>query len=966
VTGADSTVATTAGTASPDGGSNVRTRLVYDADGHNVGSYSARAFRTSTSSPDPRFLTRTDIDADGRATASYAPRFDTADPAFTDATGTPTADCPTGVTPAAVPVPSSMPALPGYPGTVGVCVVRTGYDPDGQPVTTTMATAGGAQPGQTPRQTTSTYTDDHLLAGTTGPSPTGSGTAATSTTYDAVGNPLTVTDPLGHATSTAYTADHLPATVTGQSYPQTNTDGSTTTVTHVTNTSYDAAGKPVTVTDALGQVAKTAYTADGLTASSTNTGGGITSYSYDATGNTTKVFSPSATAKDPTNPGGVATENTYTADNLLATTLAPPTVDSTNATVRHQVVWAYDQGGLKTTATHNALDANGNIAARDGLGGSQQFSYYPDGRLHTELGRGNTASTPESITTTYTPDGQTLTAADSTGNGSTVTSSYYLDDLVRSVDDGHGGVTSTGYDGNGQTLTETQTSPNAPTQTSRYTYDDADLPTRQSTDSVAPSMTTPWTWTYDAAARTVTSTTPEGQTTTSDYNNDNSLKTQTSVRGSTAVSTWKYAYDNLSRQLSANSTQLQPDNTMGAQPESFGYDTTGRLVSNTDAQGTHTSTYDADGNRLTHTSPGQTGTTKATTSYNADDSIRTYNSGATGEQTANSYYGASGVLATDGCTTYAFDGFDRMTGSTANTTSTACVTPTTRTNSNYTYDALDRQRSDTQTTAATGTNATTTTMSYRGQDSGVISETTDSAASRRYTLDPAGGHTAMTWTTGTAAQPQTNNQYLGTDGKGNVTEITGSTTAPGSTSGVACATRQDPWGKTNGSTTGNSATPCPTSAAVNTPTTSNDIYYQGQRRDTGTGDYQLGTRTYDPSKAAFLSPDTYRNADPTKDLALGTDPLTANRYNYVNGDPVNVSDPSGHGGTCDRTCGPGDIRGGGQTSTSVQAQAEANAQAALEQARRDLYARYLYEATPPQGLPNIVTVQQVVGSGSQG
>ena len=177
VTGADNLIAASAGTASTDGGSNIRTRAVYDADGHTVATYSPRAFTASVTSPDPRFLSRTDVDPDGRPAASYAPRYDTADPAYTDPTGTPTTDCPTGASPAAVTVPASMPAVPGYPGTVGVCITRTGYDPDGQPVVRTMPTAGGVQPGQTSKQMTTAYTDDHLVASTSGPSPTGTGTA---------------------------------------------------------------------------------------------------------------------------------------------------------------------------------------------------------------------------------------------------------------------------------------------------------------------------------------------------------------------------------------------------------------------------------------------------------------------------------------------------------------------------------------------------------------------------------------------------------------------------------------------------------------------------------------------------------------------------------------------------------------------------------------------------------------------
>jgi len=140
--------------------------------------------------------------------------------------------------------------------------------------------------------------------------------------------------------------------------------------------------------------------------------------------------------------------------------------------------------------------------------------------------------------------------------------------------------------------------------------------------------------------------------------------------------------------------------------------------------------------------------------------------------------------------------------------------------------------------------------------------------------------------------------------------------AGGGTSGVACATRLNPWGQplsktptgpgtSTGTGVGASPSPCQSSGTDGTPSTTNVAYYRGNRRDNGTGDYQLGSRTYDPGKAAFLSPDTYRNADPTKDLALGTDPLTANRYNYVNGDPVNLTDPNGHR-TCDtpKDCRP--------------------------------------------------------------
>ncbi|MFJ9317330.1 RHS repeat-associated core domain-containing protein [Pimelobacter simplex] len=77
-------------------------------------------------------------------------------------------------------------------------------------------------------------------------------------------------------------------------------------------------------------------------------------------------------------------------------------------------------------------------------------------------------------------------------------------------------------------------------------------------------------------------------------------------------------------------------------------------------------------------------------------------------------------------------------------------------------------------------------------------------------------------------------------------------------------------------------------------TTGNSQWYRGMTRDGSTGTYQMGTRTYDPKTGAFTAPDAYRVSSPSTDLSVGTDPLTANTYTYVNGNPLNYSDPDGH------------------------------------------------------------------------
>ena len=72
---------------------------------------------------------------------------------------------------------------------------------------------------------------------------------------------------------------------------------------------------------------------------------------------------------------------------------------------------------------------------------------------------------------------------------------------------------------------------------------------------------------------------------------------------------------------------------------------------------------------------------------------------------------------------------------------------------------------------------------------------------------------------------------------------------------------------------------------TSTDTTGNPFAYNGEARDDTGLDY-LRARYYDSQGGTFLTEDSYLGED--------TDPLSQNRYSYVQNNPVNYTDPSGH------------------------------------------------------------------------
>ncbi len=330
----------------------------------------------------------------------------------------------------------------------------------------------------------------------------GSVMRSSSWTYDSFGRVLTATDPLNHTTTNSYYANNSSqGNNRGMLYSVTNAAGHTTTI-----TSYNAFGQPLSITDANGLVTTMGYDArQRLTARVA--GGETTSYNYDGVGQLTKVTMPDNSYLNYTYDGahrlvqiqdGLGNRVVYTLDNSGNRT-QEDYIDPANALsrTRGRVFDALnrlqkDIGGAtpSTQITQYGYDSNGNqntttdplnrvttqsydalnrlLQVVDPFNGSAaptKYEYDVQDNLTKVTDPKTLATTyvyngfneltsqvsPDTGTTgfTYDPAGNMLTKTDARG----VTSAYTYDALNR--------VTTIGYPAYGGDAAETVT----------YTYD---------------------------------------------------------------------------------------------------------------------------------------------------------------------------------------------------------------------------------------------------------------------------------------------------------------------------------------------------------------------------------------------------------------------------------------------------------------------------------------------------------------
>jgi len=438
----------------------------------------------------------------------------------------------------------------GYSGTLltGITTAagRTwsvGYDGAGRVSGITSPVAGTAgQPGYTPAYTTGySYSPGRTVVvqgmGT-------SGALTTTYTLDGQGQPLTVTDGLGHSSGASYDVDHDVLTRTDANGTQT-----TNAYQYVGPNGYSGASG---ISGTVGQVVEEDQPAiqpyvpgNGLTVTPTIT------HTYDPTTHdliATKL------------PEGGLTTYTYDGHHSVVGT-AEQTTCAGCATTWQGTIDSYDAYGERTSTT----DGRGVSVTNGAVAPNGQASAYTSHMGYDAQGDLTSASTPP-ITTT-------LNGVTTTASAVTTSDTYDGDGNRQTMVSANGNTTTYGYDHLGRQTTTT-----------------LPLITLYNNTSVQPVQTTG----YDADGNVVRTTTGNGDTTTSSYDPLGRLVAQTNPVSGTTVTTY-------------TASELTATQDPQGHVTAYGYDAAGRSIQTTNpATGTEQTAYDAAGNTVAMTTTDRT------------------------------------------------------------------------------------------------------------------------------------------------------------------------------------------------------------------------------------------------------------------------------------------------------------------------------------------------------------------------
>jgi RHS repeat-associated protein len=734
------------------------------------------------------------------------------------------------------------------------------------------------QAANTPLAETTTYTYDPATMGVAAiTNPNGEVSTAA---YDAEGNLLTATDPVGNKRIYTYNSFTEPLTVQ-------DTLGITTTNTYdsngnllttsrplvgsgtnqVTTYTYGDASHPgdlTAETDPTNRTSIFTYDTYGDRNSSTDPLGNKATYVFDSLARMTSSVSPLGNVTSG-NPAAYTTSYTYNAARQPLTVTDP---------LSHQIVNQYDLAGhlIKTT------DANGNVTI---------YSYDLDGRP-TSSTAGYGAAQATTSTTTYDAQGHVLTQVD--GLNHTLVS-YTYDALNREATSADGMTRTTYFYYDASNRMTSMVNPLG--QTTSDTYDSGG---RLTGVTYSDGLTAPTSYTYDAGGEILSMTDGTG-TTANVYDSLRRLTTQTDGAGH-AVS---YSYD-----LAGRLTGIAYPGGTCVTPTSLcvtrTYDNAGRLSTIGDWLSHQTSFgYDANSNLTGITYPNGVA---ATWTYNQADQLtaisdvdgstpilslsytRDNNAQVTGEN-SNSYgYNSLNQLTAAPGLGYSYDLAGRLTQTVAGSTTT-----------NFTYDNSDQLLSSAVVNGATTSysydnagrriSSGSTTLGWNQQD-----RLTSYGSSAGYTYNGSGLRTSKTvsgmaeafvWEVADGLPlliGDGTTSYVSGPGGLPLEQINGST---------VLYYQQDQLGSTRVLTDASGAVAetytydSYGNIASQTGSVSNPFLYSGQYRDGESGYYYLRARYYDPSTGQFISRDP-------KVSKTGTP------YAYVADNPLNAGDPSGMDG----------------------------------------------------------------------
>ncbi len=711
----------------------------------------------------------------------------------------------------------------------------------------------------------------------------GGGTAVTTTTYDELNRPVTVTDPLGRVTKTEYDPQgNVTAEVDGLGRRTTHTydkeDRRTSTRDprgKVTGFGYDKVGRNLSETTPLGFKTTWGYDADGRLGSTVDPRGNVaggtpatytTRYGYDVAGNRLSVTDPLTNV----------TRYTYdAANNVASTTDANTKVTRYRYDSEDRVTWVRGpDASTDAQASTYTYDAEGNLLTRtdplsrtttstyddsgrlqsvtDGLNRTETYGYDPDGNRTTVVtARGTGAGQPGgaptqaagTITDTYDILGRRT--ARSLGTGPSHTWGYNSANQRTSSTDA-GGTETREYNDAGQLKAVVRgtdridytfdTGGNLQTRrwngvTATLTYDDD---TRVAAVAAEGGTTT---FGYDVAGNLTTTTLPatNGYTETRTFDPAGRISRVATTRATAPPALTLAAYD-LTFDPVGNPTQVVANRPGTTRTDTYTYDAANRVTAQCYDTATCTGAttairyaYNLAGDRTTETRTGVTA--PGTTTYTYDGAAQL--TSTTGAVAATYTYDRDGNQLTAGADTFTYDLADRTTSATVGGTTTT-----------YTHDA-DGNRA----TSATGG----TTTSYRWDLSGslpmlAVEKTGTTARSFRY--DPESGPLSMT-VTGAGTH------FLTSDWLGSVSDMT----AVGGTREYAYT--YEPFG----------AGPDPAPLTPSAP--ANPIRFTGEYRDARSGLYNLRARQYAPGLGRFTSVDPV--AAPLTDPAVGPYVYAADR-----------------------------------------------------------------------------------------